>query len=339
MRWDGEFGSNSSTAGKDMARECHRIHRPMRSLRVLSLTPNDSSFYRGQLRSLEDAGVDVTTRTVPGAHLATEDDVQPRTPLAYLRFAASVFRESGDAYDVIHVNYGLLAPIAAAHLRKPTVCSLWGGEFIGNQFAPLIRHSLRAIDEVVVPSSAMLPRLPQAVDATVIPFPVDTDRFRPIPQADARRHLGWDQNESVVLFPAAPSRYEKNYPRAERIVEGLDRDVRLRTTSNRPHEEMPYYMNASDAVLITSRWEAGPMVLKEAVACNVPVVSLDVGFAAETLRGVSNAAVAEDDAELRTALEAVLDRNERSDGRSTLTDYGHGEMAERLVAVYDRAID
>jgi glycosyltransferase involved in cell wall biosynthesis len=97
-------------------------------------------------------------------------------------------------------------------------------------------------------------------------------------------------------------------------------------------------MNASDAVLVTSTREAGPMVVKEAAACNVPVVATDVGFVRETLAGVEHAHVCESEAELVDGLEAVLDGRVRSDGRTAVDLLGTGEMSERLADVYRRAV-
>ena len=307
-------------------------------LRVLSLTTTTwRSFYRTQVRALEGRGVEVTTRQPPGEFRAFDDGVRRRGVLDYLRFVPTVLREARHEHDLLHANYGLLAPHAAVQPTLPTVLTLWGGEFVGNRFAGVIRRFANRADEVVVPSEAMGERV--ARDYHVVPFPVDTDLFRPIPRAEARRRLEWEGSERVVLFPYATARYEKNYPLAERLVEALETDATLVAVSNRPHEELPLYMNASDALLITSRWESGPMVAKEAVACGLPVVSTDVGFVASVLDGISNSYVANTERELLARLETVLRRGERADGRHRIEDYGEREMAERLLAVYDRALD
>jgi len=307
-------------------------------LRVLSLTTTTwRSFYRTQVRALEGRGVEVTTRQPPGEFRAFDDGVRRRGVLDYLRFVPTVLREARHEHDLLHANYGLLAPHAAVQPTLPTVLTLWGGEFVGNRFAGVIRRFANRADEVVVPSEAMGDRVTR--DYHVVPFPVDTDLFRPIPRAEARRHLGWEEAKTVVLFPYATARYEKNYPLAERVVGALETDATLVTVSNRPHAELPLYMNASDALLVTSRWESGPMVVKEAVACGLPVVSTDVGFVASVLDGISSSYVASTERELVARLETVLRRGERADGRHRIESYGEREMGERLLAVYDRALD
>ncbi|WP_436344363.1 glycosyltransferase family 4 protein [Natronorubrum sp. FCH18a] len=310
--------------------------------RVLSLTTTDwRSFYQSQLTALECADIEVTTLPVPGEHRAREDDVERRTPVDYARYLPQVLREAGDDYDLVHANYGLTLPfaVAASSLSRaelPVVCTLWGGEYRDNPFASLIERFSARADQIVVPSNAMADRVDRSCH--VVPFPVDTEQFRPIPRSEAREHVGWRTDERIVLFPYAPSREEKNYPLARRIVDGLEGEVSLRTVANQPYEDVPYYLNAADAVLITSRFESGPMTIKEAAACNTPVVSRDVGFAREVLTHVSNSAIATGESALRDRLAAVLETGARSDGRAQITGYSTDEMGTRLRRVYERCL-
>lgn len=309
----------------------------MRRIRVLGLTTTGwRSFYEAQEAALAEAGITCITRDVPGDHRAFHDGVRERSVLDYLRLYPTVLREVPRC-DLVHANYGLTAPFALAQPR-PSVLTLWGGEFVANPYASLIGACTRRVDEVIVPSAALAERLPDGVEPHVIPFPVDTDLFRPVDTRSARERVGWDADGRIVLFPYATSRFEKNYPLAERVVDGLDVDAELRTVANRPHEEMPYYLNASDAVLVTSRWESGPMVVKEALACEVPVVARPVGFAPSVLDGVDGCRIGRTERELRSALSTVLRAGGRADGRDRVLEYGAAEMGEHLRTVYERCL-
>ena len=311
------------------------------TLRALGLTTTTwASFYEQQTAALRAQGVEHTTLEVGGDHRAFDDGVARRTPLDYVRFYPRVLREALGEYDVVHANYGLTAPFAVAQPSRPVVVSLWGGEFRANPYAPVVRTAVLGADAVVVPSAAMLDRLPVGARdrARVVPFPVDTDRFTPRPRADAREAVGWETDDPVVLFPYATSRYEKNYALAERVVAGLDGDVELRTVTNEPYERMPDYLNASDALLVTSRWESGPMTVKEALACDLPVVSRPVGFVPDLLDDVHHCHVGRTERELRTGLERVLASATRPDGRDLVRDNDQATFGQRLLAVYEECL-
>lgn len=296
----------------------------------------ESSFYRSQLASLAERNVHGDTVPVPGEPGPGES----RSPVDYLRYVPRVRRAVGDGYDLLHANYGLTAPHGLVQGRLPTVLTLWGTDLYG-PFGWLSRACAPLFDAVIVMSERMRERLPCA--CTVIPHGVDLDVFAPEPTAGARERLGWDVDASYVLFPASEDRPEKGYPRAERVVEVARRrtggPLRLETLDGSvPHREVPTVMNASDALLLTSRHEGSPNAVKEALACNLPVVSTDVGDVAERLAGVEPSAVGTTDGELVDALVAVLRRGERSNGRDAVRDLGLGRTADRIRAVYERVL-
>lgn len=301
-------------------------------MRVLQLYTSTRSFFEDQLRALDAAGVECTAVGVPGSY----DPTSPRTPADYLRYLPRVLDCGLDDYDVVHANYGLTAPFALAQPTRPVVFTPWGSDLMSDRgwLTALSRLSARAADAVVVPSRPLAEALP--CDSHRVPFGVDRERFRPVDRAAARERLGWDAEERVLLFPYDPERPEKDYPRARRVVEAADVDAELRVVTDAPHEEVPLYMNASDALLVTSRREAGPMAVKEATACNVPVVATDVGFVREVLDGVANARVCSADEELVAGVEAVLDGRRRADGRGSVV--GLEEMGSDLREVYRRAL-
>ncbi|WP_336036845.1 glycosyltransferase [Halobacterium yunchengense] len=305
---------------------------PRTDLDVLQVVTTASPFFEQQVRALEDRGVSCTTVAVPDA------DGAAGTVDAYRRFYQRVLRAGLDDYDLVHANYGLVGPFALAQPTRPVVLTLWGSEVMGEsaRLSAVSSAAARASDRVVVPSAP----ISDAFDVSheVVPFPVDTGTFRPIERSAARAAVDWETDAKVVLFPYHPDRDVKDYPRAERIVaavdDRLDEPVELRWIWGVPHDEVPQYMNASDAVLVTSSHESGPMVVKEAAACNVPVVSTSVGFAPAALDGVSRSHVRETDDGLVDALASVLAAGERSDGRSVLELPDREQTGERLHAIY-----
>ncbi|WP_222918380.1 glycosyltransferase [Natrinema sp. SYSU A 869] len=305
-------------------------------MHVLTLTTNaDAPFMTQQLAALEERGISFTTVSVAGEVDADTD----RSPADYVRTVPRVIREAGSGYDLIHAHYGLTAPMALAQLRQPVVLSLWGSDVHG-PVAPVSRLSAPFCEEVVVMSEEMREALGR--DCTVIPDGVDLEKFRPEPQERAKKRVGWDDDEDTyeVLFPYSPARGVKNYPRAERVVTVvnnlLERPVRLRTVSGVDHDAVSDYMNAADALLLTSDSEGSPNSVKEALACNLPIVAVDVGDVRERLAGVNSSHVATSDEDLIRGLIDVLERDERSNGREAAREVSIDRTADRMLAVYER---
>ena len=305
-------------------------------MHALQLVTNvDSRFFNQQVRYLEASGVRTTTLPVPGDRYVSDGEVNQRSALDYLRLYPSVLRHSLRDYDLVHANYGLTAPAAVAQPSLPVVVSLWGSDLMG-EFGWMSARVSRFADAVVVMSPEMARRLD--IECHVIPHGVDLDRFSPIPTDEARTELGWDPDARHVLFPYSPERGVKNYPRAERVAglarQQVDEPVELHTVTGVSHERMPVYMNAADALLITSRREGSPNSVKEAMACNLPVVSTDVGDVRDRLAGVSPSAVRTSDEGLADALADVLVAGERSDGREAAREISVERTNERLRDVY-----
>ncbi|AFZ72516.1 glycosyltransferase [Natronobacterium gregoryi] len=308
------------------------------TVNVLVLTTYDESpFLNQQIVALESRGLSVDTLTVSGSVSAGES----RGILDYLRFFPEVRREvrQGD-YDLVHAHYGLTAPMALAQRAVPVVLTLWGTDLEGPG-GPVSQFCAPRCAEVIVMTESMREEL--ASDCTVLPFGIDLERFRPESTATAKARVGWELDEHHVLFPYPPERTVKNYPRAKRIVDAVDDridcSVRLQVVHGVDHEQVPTYMNAADALLLTSKHEGSPTAVKEALGCNLPIVATDVGDVSERLEGVDPSTVATSDDELVRGLEAVLERGERSNGRRAVRAVSQRQVVDRLLSVYGRAID
>jgi glycosyltransferase involved in cell wall biosynthesis len=308
------------------------------TFRVLNVVTNqESRFFSQQVSTLEDRGLESTTVSVPTPFVAGESQ---RSVVDYLRLLPPTIRKSFGDYDLLHANSGLTAPAAVLQPNLPTVVSLWGTDLFG-PYGPVTQRFSRLCDSVVVMSEEMAAHY--GGSCYVIPHGVDLERFSPERQSDASRELGWSADARHVLFPYPEAREVKNYPRAERIVSRarrrIDDPVKIHTVSGVPHSRMPTYMNASDALLLTSRREGSPNSVKEAMACNLPVVATPVGDVPERLEGVSPSGVADDDDALVDELVDVLEAGQQSNGRKHVRQIGVDQMADRLIDVYERVVD
>src|SRR5262249_1557511 len=77
-----------------------------------------------------------------------------------------------------------------------------------------------------------------------------------------------------------------------------------------PHAEIPVYMGACDVFVFTSSQEGSPDIVKEALACDLPVISVAVGDVRQRLQGVEGCEVCADERPetIAAALERALRR-------------------------------
>ncbi len=309
------------------------------TLRVLHLTTAEEIFFTQQIEALEQRGVDCTVLSVPGIDQIDGNLAEKRGLKEYLQYFLMVRRElRRGEFDIVHANNGLTAPYAAMQFALPTVLTLWGSDVIG--FDGLVTKACAwRFDAITIRSEEMRELLGRD-DAIILPSGINLDRFKPIDKREARAYVGWEQEQIHVLFPYAPDYERKNYPLAERVVKQVEDElgtqINLQTISGVPHEDVAYYMNAADAVLLTSDHEGSPNTVKEAMACNVPVVSTDVGDVRERLADVELGGVGSNENELVHLLAKVVNSGSRSNGREVVSEVSWDKIGQKLHIIYQK---
>ncbi len=309
---------------------------------MLHLTTSREAFFDQQITELEKRGVTCAVCVVPGSTHVDGGMPAKRGMREYARYFSKVRQALGrDDYDLIHANYGLTAPFAITQFRYPVVLTLWGSDVVG--FDGLVTKACAWRADAVTVRSEEMRRLLGNDNAYLLPSGVDLELFRPLDRTRARQRVGWADDAKYVLFPYSQEYERKNYPLAERIVndvaERLDTPVRLQTISGAPHENVPFYMNAADCLLLTSRREGSPNTVKEAMACDVPVVSTEVGDVKTRLHGVDPGGVGTSEAELSGLLFDVLEEPRRSNGREAVRDVSWDRIGERLMTIYQHVLE
>lgn len=174
---------------------------------------------------------------------------------------------------------------------------------------------------------------------TILPSGVDPAVFRPGSRSLARLRLGWSDRERVVLFNAGHDVLVKRLDLAESAIQWARRDVpdlRLEILDGRTDPALvPEMMNAADCLLLTSVSEGSPTVVQEALACDLPIVSVLVGDIVERLEGVRNSTVASaDPSVLGHALVDIVEPPRRSNGSSKVAGFSSRPIARRLKEIY-----
>ena len=307
--------------------------------------PNWGTFVHSQVESLRALGVVSDVLVIDGY----------KSRWRYLAAIPRVLRRAiGGPYDLIHAHYGLSGIVARMQWRLPIVLSFCGDDLLGHAdahgrptrgsliLASLHRWLARIVDGVIVKSQAMRALLP-GIDAAVVPNGVDFTLFRPLDQAECRATLGLSPDTRYVLFPYRIDDIRKNHALAAEAVRALDTGATARTellvVNAVPNGHMPLYMNAADVLLLPSRWEGSPNAVKEALACDLPIVATDVGDVRELIEGVQGCHLVEPTAASVTrGLARALAGPARTNGRERSEPLRAEAIAARVVAVYHAAL-
>ena len=245
--------------------------------------------------------------------------------------------------DLIHAHYGLTGLCANLQRVIPVITTYHGSDIhSGGWILKLSQLAMQLSAYNIFVSTKMLEMSGyKKINACVQSCGLDLNIIKDIPREQAREQLGFDKKQKIGLFSGSFDNAIKNYTLAKAAVDKLP-DVELLELKGYSRTEVNLLMNACDFQLTTSHRESGPLVVKEAMACGTPVVSVDVGDVREIMGGTDGCYIAErnpDDiaAKIRQAL-AFKGKNQ---GRQRIIDLGLSNdlVAKRLIGIYQQVLN
>ena len=289
-----------------------------------------SPFVKEQGDSLKEIGLDIDYFLIKGKGIT-----------GYLKNYFNLIRlVKNNTYDIIHAHYGLSGLLATFQSHVPVVITFHGSDVNLNRTNFYLSFlASRLSDANIFVHESLSKKLSLFSDkAEIIPCGVNLNLFKPIDKLASRDKLGLDHNYNYVLFSSSFNNKIKNAALAKLALSNFE-NIILLEMKGYSREEVHLLMNAVDILIVTSYSETGPLVVKEALACNCPIISTDVGDVKELANGTKNCYIVEYDAkQIEQRIRDILSSNKKSDGRAAVKHLSLEKIATDVYSVYQRVL-
>ncbi len=291
--------------------------------------PFHGTFVEQQVKSLRHEGVDVDVLYVDGV----------TNKLNYLwGFPRLWAKLLTNRYDLIHAHYVFAGIIARAQLLCPVVLTHHGSQVFQSWQAKLCRIVTPFMDRAIVVSPEMKEK-GHLNQSYIIPCGIDFELFKPVPQQQAREELGLPADKKLVLYSGEYFRPIKRFDivqAAMKLLQEMRSDTELVLVAKKPLHEVPKYLSACDATVLVSNGEGSPTVIKEAMACNLPIVSVPVGDVPEVIGNTEGCYLcSQNPQDVAEKLDIALKWGKRTDGREQIGHMEISAIAKRIVSLYE----
>ena len=286
-----------------------------------------SLIVKNQGQSLKDIGLKVDYFTIKGKGLK-----------GYLKSINLLKKQVNlNNYDIIHAHYSLSGYLVAiSGINKPIVVSLMGSDIMAkeiNQYIIKFFYKYKW-NSLIVKSKSLSDKL-QLKNINIIPNGVDFNLFKPLDKRYSMNRIRLDNNKKHVLFAASPNRLEKNFNLAKKAFDNLNIDhIELHCLDNIDYKDIPFYMNACNVILLTSLWEGSPNVIKEAMACNRPIVSTDIGDVRNIIQNTKGCYICSYDSKDIAEKISLALKFKNTNGRIKIDYLKRENIAKKILTIY-----
>jgi len=241
--------------------------------------------------------------------------------------------------DLIHAHYGLSGLLSVLQRKVPVVITFHGSDIHIRWVRILSSIAARFAVKSIFVSRNISDQL-NVKNSVVIPCGIDTEKFTELEKQSSREKLGLEQNKNIILFASGFDNEIKNYPLAKKAMDLLGNGHQLIELKGYNREELELLLNASDLLLLTSFSEGSPQIIKEAMACNCPVVATEVGDIKEVILNTDGCYMTSFNQEdISAKIKQVLESKRRTNGRKNILRLDNKLIAKRIIAVYKEVLE
>jgi glycosyltransferase involved in cell wall biosynthesis len=236
---------------------------------------------------------------------------------------------------LIHAHNGYSGLLSTLQRRVPVITTFHGSD-LNNKKTRVISNLVHLLSSktIVVSQKLFEKLLFRKKKATIIPCGIDFNIFHPIDRSLARKRMNLDQNKKYILFSSSFDNPVKNFPVAEKALEMSGISAEFLELKGYSRKEVNLLLNAANLALLTSFSEGSPQFIKEAMACNTPVVSTDVGDVKELINTTNGCYIAKSEPEdLAKKIKNAIKYN-HTEGRKNIQPLSNKIIAAKIADLY-----
>ena len=244
--------------------------------------------------------------------------------------------------DIIHAHFALSGLLCVLQRRVPVITTFHGSD-INNRNLRILSLFVEILSRKTIYVSHRLKELAlysSKNHAYIIPCGIDLNLFKPVDSSLAREEMGLDPHKIHILFSSSFGNAVKNYSLLRHALETMNNcEIVVHELKNFTREQVVFLMNAADLCVMTSFSEGSPQFIKEAMACNCPIIATDVGDIHEVIGDTNGCYITSfDPVDLASKIKLALNFNKRTNGRDKIKNFDNGIIAEKIFKIYKSSL-
>lgn len=296
---------------------------------------NYSILTKNQIESLEKIGVKIDLFLINNI----------KNPIKYFKSIGEIREKINDSkYDFIHFHYGGALGFMGIFLNHQNkIISICGSDILihGKNTKSVLtsiltKISVRFYKKIIVKSENLRNSIPKSQQnrTYIIPNGVDTIKF-------FEKKLTKKKTFDILFHEGSKNKKIKNFELAKKTIELLKikiPNLKFKVISDLPHYKLPKLLQHSDCLLVTSFHEGSPNIVKESLAVNTPIVSVDCGDVKQRLKNTNLGGVSKkyDEVELCDLIYGIYTSKKKYNGRDIFYEQklDSNSIARKLKEIY-----
>ncbi len=289
-----------------------------------------SPFIKEQGESLEKAGINIDYFLIKGHGL-----------FGYLKNLPRLNKQIKKIkYDLIHAHYGLSGMLSVLQRKIPVIITFHGSDINNSYIRKFSKIAMRLSSYNIFVHKNMKDKVNAKKKYSIIPCGVNLDNFYVINKSKAQIEMHLNSEQKYVLFAGDFANWVKNSKLAFKVIKTLP-EIEMIELKGYTRDQVCLLMNAVNLLLLTSFSEGSPQVIKEAMSCNLPIVSTDVGDVKEIIGDTEGCFICSyDPKDVAEKIKMALDYGKRTNGRERIIklDLDSDSIAKKIINVYEEVV-